>query len=82
MCHLLSSSMLGIMAISSKRASATCCVTPVCGSQSPCPRCRLLLTCTSAGDTQTLKSRSCLVFVESLGLSAHIILFELFEHLC
>ena len=51
MCRLLSSSMLGLMAISSKRASATCCMTPVCCSQSPCPHGRLLLTCASAGDT-------------------------------
>ena len=74
--------MVQLMVTSSKRAYATCCVTQVCCSQSPCPHGRLLLTCASAGDTQALKSRSGLVFVESLGLSAHTILFELFEHLC
>ena len=81
MCCLLSGSMLGLMATSSKRASATSYVTPVCCSQSPCPRGRLLLTYASAGDTQTLKSRSGSVPVESLCLSAHTVLFELSKHL-
>ena len=34
------------------------CVSQVCCSQSPCPHSRPLLTCASAGDTQTLKSGS------------------------
>ena len=82
MCCLLSGSILGLMATSCKRASATSCVTPVCCSQSPCPHGRLLLTCASGGDTQTLKSTSGSVSVESLGLSAHTVLFELSKHLC
>ena len=44
------SSMVGLMATSSKRAYA---ITQVCCTQSPCPRGRLLLTRNSAGDTQT-----------------------------
>ena len=34
------------------------CHTQVCCTQSPCPCDRSLLTCTSTGDTQTLKGRS------------------------
>ena len=45
---LLSGSMVGL----------TCYPSQVCFSQSSCPRSRPLLTCSSAGDTQTLKGRS------------------------
>ena len=50
------------------------CHTRVCCTQSPCPCGRPLLTCTTAGDTQTLKGRSGLVSVGSPGV--HNILFE------
>ena len=50
------------------------CHTRVCCTQSPCPCSRPLLTCTTAGDTQTLKGRSGLVSVGSPGV--HNILFE------
>ena len=46
----------------------------VCYSQSPCPCGRPLLTCTSTGDTQTLKGRPGSVSVGSPG--AHKVLFE------
>ena len=69
------------MVTSSKRAYATCCVTQVCCSQSPCPRGRSLLTCASSGDTQTLKDRSGSVSVGSLGPGAHKVLFEPSERL-
>ena len=48
-------------------------------SQSPCPCGRPLLTCTFAGDTQTLKGRSGSDSVESPG--AHKVLFEPPKHL-
>ena len=64
------------MATSSKRAYATCYVTQVYCSQSPCPHGRPLLTCASAGDTQTLKGTSGSVSVEPLGPGAHKVLFE------
>jgi len=41
--------------------------TQLCCTQSPCPCGRPLLTCTSAGDTQTLKSKSVSVSVGSPG---------------
>ena len=53
--HLLSGSMVGLMATSSKRIYATWDTSQVCCSQSPCPCGRLLLTHASTGDTQTLK---------------------------
>ena len=49
---LLGRSMMGLMATSSTRAYATCCVSQVCCSQSPCPLSRPLLTHASARDTQ------------------------------
>ena len=55
------------------------CHTQDCCTQSPCPCSRQLLTCTSTGDTQTLKDRSSSVSVESPG--AHKVLFESSEHL-
>ena len=55
------------------------CHTQLCCTQSPCPCSRPLLTCTSTGDTQTLKGRSGSVSVGSPG--AHKILFESSEHL-
>ena len=64
------------MATSSKRAYATCHVSQVCCSQSPCPCSRPLLTCASAGDTQTLKRRSGSVSLGSLGPGAHKVQFE------
>ena len=69
MSHLLSSSVVRLMATSSKRTSATCCMTQVCCSQSPCPCGRPLLTHASTGNTQTLKGRSGSVSVGSLLLS-------------
>ena len=50
---MLGSFMVGLMANSSKRACATGCVTQISCNQSPCPCGRPLLTCTSAGDSQT-----------------------------
>ena len=55
------------------------CRVQVCCTRSSCPCGRPLLTCTSAGDTQTLKGRSGSVSVESPG--AHKVLFEPSEHL-
>ena len=76
MGRLLCGSMVGLMETSSKRAYATCCVTQVCCTQSPCPCVRPLLTRTSTGDTQTFKGRSGSVSVGSLGPGAHKVLFE------
>ena len=70
---LLSVSVMGLMATSSKRAYATCCMTQVCCSQSRCPCSWPLLTCSSAGDTQR-QVRS--VSVGPLGPGAHKVLFE------
>ena len=53
------------------------CHTHVCGTQSPCPRGRPLLTCTSTGDTQTLKGRSGSLSVVSPAV--HKVLFETSE---
>ena len=50
------------------------CHIQVCCTQSPCPCGRPLLTCTSTGDTQTVKGRSGSVSVGSPGV--HKILFE------
>ena len=55
------------------------CHTQLCCTQSPCPCGRPLLTCTSAGDTQTLKGRSGSASVGSPG--AHKVLFEPSEDL-
>ena len=68
--------MVRLMMTSSKKAYATHCMTQVCCSQSPCPHGRPLLTRASAGDTQTLKSRSDSVSVGSLGPGAHNVMFE------
>ena len=56
--HLLSSSMVGLMATSSKRTYTTHLTSLVCCSQIPCPLSRPLLTSASAEETQTLKGRS------------------------
>ena len=55
------------------------CHTKVCRTQSPCPCGRLLLTHTSAGDTQALKGMSGSVSVLTPGM--HKVLFEPSEHL-
>ena len=55
------------------------CHTQVCCTRSPCPCNRPLLTCTSAGDTQTPKGRSGSVSVGSPGM--HKVLFEPSAHL-
>ena len=55
--YLLGGSIVGLMAISSKRTYATHHGSKVCYSQNPCPCSRPQLTHTSAGDTQTPKSR-------------------------
>ena len=75
------SSMVGLMANSSKTAYATGCVTHVYCTQSPCPCSRPLLTHASTGDSQTLKGRSGSVSVGSLSPGAQKVLFELTEHL-
>ena len=54
--HLLCSSIVGLMATSYNRIYATCYVSQICCSQSPCPRGRPLLAHASAGDTLTLKA--------------------------
>ena len=79
--HLLGSSIVGLKVTSSKKAYATCCVTQVCCTQSPCFCSRPLLTHASAGDTQILKDRSGSVSVGSPGPGVHKILFECSEHL-
>ena len=58
--RLLSGSVMGLIATSSKKTYATHCASQVCCSQRPWPQapvCRSLLTPASAGDTQTLKCR-------------------------
>ena len=67
--------MVGLMVTSSKKASATGCVSQVCCSQRPCPCSRPLLTRASAGDTQTPKGRSGSVSVGLLGPGAPKVLF-------
>ena len=64
--HLLSGSMVEVMASSPKRTYATCPTSQVCCSQSPCPRDRPLLTRASAGDAETLK-----VWSESVSYEGH-----------
>ena len=78
---LLDSSMVGLMATSSKSAYATFFVTQVCCIQSLSPCGRPLLILTSTGDTQTLKSRSGSVSVRPLGPGEHKVLSEPSEHL-
>ena len=66
-CHCLlhlSGSIVVLIATSSKSAYTICCTSQVCCSQSPCPCSRSLLTRASAGDTQTLRGRSCSVSCE------------------
>ena len=55
------------------------CRNKVCCTQSPCPCGGPLLTCTSAGDTQTIKGRPGSVSVGSSDV--HKVLFEPSEHL-
>ena len=81
MGHLLSGSVVGLMAMSSKRTYATCLASQLCCSQSPCPPGRPLLTCASAEDTQTLKGKSGSDFVGSLGPGVHKVWFEPSKHL-
>ena len=52
---LLCSSIVELMATSSKRTYATHHICQICCSESLCPCGRSLLTCASTGDTQTLK---------------------------
>ena len=47
--------MVGLMATSSKRSSATRCVSQDCCCQRPCPSSRPVLTHASAGESQTLR---------------------------
>ena len=56
--HLTGGCMVGLTTTSSKKTYAIHQATQVCCSQSPWPCVRPLLTHASAGDTQTLKSRS------------------------
>ena len=56
--HLLSSSIVKLMATSSKRIYALCHTSQLCCSQTPCPHGRLLLIYASTGDTHTFKVRS------------------------
>ena len=79
--HLLTSSMVRLMATSSTRAYATWCMTQVCCSHSPCHWGRPLLTCTSAGETQTIKGHPGSVSLASLCLGVHKILFDPSKHL-
>ena len=68
------SSIVRLVATSSKRTYVTWHVSQVCCSQSPCPHSRPLLTHASTGDTQTLKDMSGSV---SCGVpGAHKIFFE------
>ena len=53
-----SSSVVGLMATSSKRTCTTCCASQHCYCQCSCPRGRPLLTHASADDPPTLKGRS------------------------
>ena len=68
--------MIGLMVASSKRAYA---IPRSAAPRAPAPR-QALLTCISAGDTQTLKGWSGSVSGRSPG--AHKILFEPSECLC
>ena len=78
---MLGGSMVWLVETSSKRAYATCFVTQVSCTQSPCPCSRLLLTHTSTGDTQTLKGRFGSVTMGSPRPGAHKVLFEHSESL-
>ena len=78
--HLLSDSMVGLMATSSKRIYATCSTSQVCCCQNPCPRRKPLLTHASPGDTQTLKDRPAQSFVGSLCPGVDKVLFEPSEY--
>ena len=69
------------MVMSTKRAYATCWVTQVCCSLSPCHHSRSLMTHTSRGDIQTFKGRSGSVSLEPLSPGAHKLLFEPSAHL-
>ena len=81
MGHLLSSSVLGLLVASSKRAYATYWVTQICCTHSPCPHGRPLLIRASSGNTQTFKGRSVSLSLGSLGPGAHKVLFEPSKHL-
>ena len=74
-CANSGGSMVGLMESSSRMAYST----PRSGTQSPCPCSRPLLTRTSTGDIQTLKSRSGSVSVGSSGEDK--LLFEPSERL-
>ena len=62
--------------MATKTAYATCCMSQVCCSWSPCPLSRPLLTCASARDTQTLRGRSGSVSVGPPSPGVHKVLFE------
>ena len=68
------------MTVSSKRAYATCCVTQVCCSQSPCPHSRPL-SHVSAGNTKHSKAGLAQSLEGSLGPSEHNVLSEPSKHL-
>ena len=76
---LLCSSIVELMATSSKRTYATHHISQVCCSESLCHCGRSLLTCASTGDTQTLKQGLAQSLVGSLllslGPSVHKVLF-------
>ena len=74
----LGQSLAGSLLLSPGSQGAQICVC-VCCTQSPCLCGRPLLTCTSAGDTQTFKGRSGSVSVASPGV--HRVLFDPSEHL-
>ena len=78
---LLGSSIVKLMASSSERIYATCHAFQVCCSQSSCPLGRPLLTCASAGDTQTFKGRSGSVSCGSHCFFPFVLLFVPSEHL-
>ena len=79
---LLDSFMVELMATSSKTAYATCYMSQICCSQSPCTHSKPVLTWASTGDAQTLKGRFNSVCVGFLGSSAHKALFEPSKYLC
>ena len=78
--HLLSGSMVGLMATSSKRIYAACSTSQVCCCQNLCPRRKPLLTHASPGDTQTLKDRPAQSFVGSLCPGVDKVLLEPSEY--
>ena len=61
--RLHSGSIVGLMAIFSKRTYAICHASQVCCSQSPCPCGRSLLSYSSTADTQTFKKQVWLSFL-------------------